>query len=74
MKTVPCLVAGFFGAMLLPAGASAQTLSCDDGVVEMNDSKYIVRSKCGEPAFTDATRVTRVSEQDDALLQEFVEV
>jgi hypothetical protein len=60
--------------MLLSAGASAQTLSCDDGVVEMSDSKYVVQSKCGEPAFTDATRVTRISSLDDALLQEFVEV
>jgi hypothetical protein len=72
-KGLPTL-AGFCGVMLLSAHASAQTLSCDDGVVEMSDSKYVVQSKCGEPTFIDATRATRVSEQDDVLLQEFVDV
>jgi hypothetical protein len=74
MKKALCLLAGFCGATLVSAGASAQTLSCDDGIVEMSDSKYLVRSKCGEPTFTDVTRVTRVSEQDEALLEEFVDV
>lgn len=65
---------GFGVATLIAATASAQRLSCDDGVVEMSDSKYLVESKCGEPTFTDATRVMRVFERDDEVLQEFVEV
>ncbi|MCK9459044.1 MAG: DUF2845 domain-containing protein [Proteobacteria bacterium] len=74
MKTIPIVLAVLCFAELIAAGASAQTLSCDDGVVEMSDSKYLVESKCGEPTFTDATRVTRVSERGDEVLQEFVEV
>jgi len=74
MKRALCLLAGFCGATLASAGASAQTLSCDDGVVESDDSKYVIRSKCGEPTFTDTTRVTRISSLGDTLLQEFVEV
>jgi len=74
MNTAPCLVTGFCCVALIATNASAQTLSCDDGIVEMSDSKYVIRSKCGGPTFEDTTRVTRVSEQGDALLQEFVEV
>ena len=74
MKKALCLLAGFCGATLVSAGASTQPLSCGGGIVEMNDSKYVIQSKCGAPTFEDVTRVTRVSERDDALLQEFVEV
>jgi hypothetical protein len=74
MRRILGLAIGLGGATLIASGASAQTLSCGGGAVEMDDSKYLVRSRCGDPTFADATRVTRVSEQGDALLQEFVEV
>jgi hypothetical protein len=74
MRTLPLLVAGVGGALLFCATAAAQALRCDRGAVEMDDSTYAVESKCGAPTFADVTRVTRVSERDDALLEELVDV
>jgi hypothetical protein len=74
MTRALCLLAGFCGAMLASAGAEAQALSCEGGAVEMNDSEYLVQSRCGAPTLTDVTRVTRVSSTDDDVLQELVEV
>lgn len=75
MGTNPILVvAAFCGTMLCAAAASAQAWSCDGGAVEMGASKYEVRTRCGEPALVDVTRVTRVAESGDDVLTAFVEV
>ena len=73
MRIVLGVLVGIWVA-LDAAAASAQSLSCGGGLVELDDSRYLVRSRCGEPTFADTTRVTRVSKLDGALLQEFVEV
>jgi Protein of unknown function (DUF2845) len=43
--------------------ANATTLKCDNGVVRMTDSKYEITHKCGEPAYTDFSQVTRISKR-----------
>ena len=62
------------GAALSCAAAAAEPLACDGGAVDVAASKYEVRTRCGEPLLEDANRVTRVTEGDDAVLQEFVDV
>ncbi len=51
-----------------------QKLRCDEGVVEITDSKYEILHKCGEPTFKDHSQVTRIAETTTAVLQKFVTV
>jgi len=74
MKTALSTLVGLCFAALIATTASAQSLSCGGGAVESDDSKYVIRSKCGEPTFTDTTRVARISSMGDTLVQELVEV
>jgi len=64
-----CLTIGLFSPR-----ARAFELRCDDGVVEMEDSKYLITHKCGEPTYTETSQVSRIAESRQGVVQTFVTV
>ena len=44
-----CLIVGFGGLSAL-ALDDTDSLKCDNGIVQVGDSKFDVQSKCGEPS------------------------
>ncbi len=71
-----CLICSiaFCAMSICSSFAHAITVKCDDGMVEMSDSKYEIVSKCGDPTFKDFSKVTRVSKKSDEVVQKFVTI
>jgi hypothetical protein len=74
MKHFLSFAIGFCALSIGSSFAHAITLTCDNGVVEMSDSKYEIIHKCGEATFIDFSKVTRVSKRSDEVVQKFVTV
>ena len=69
-----CFLFVFCFFVIWSSRAQGTTLSCENGVVTMKDSKYEIIHKCGEPTFKDFSKVTRVSKSSEKVEQNFVTV